>query len=88
MSFFKHTGRVVVVLALSLVPACTPECDPVASTRCDGVEAQICSADHRWATFAQCGELGAGWVCGDLAGGAACVPSTELDSGPPAGDAL
>lgn len=81
MSFFKHASLVVIVLVLALVPACTPECGPVTSTRCDGVEAQICNADLRWATFARCDELGPGWVCADVPGGAACLPGAELDGG-------
>ena len=70
--------RAFVVVALA--SACTPECGPVTSPRCDGVEAQICDADQRWATFASCDELGAGWVCAEIPGGAACLPGAELDA--------
>lgn len=70
----------LVILFLGLASGCSPECGPVTTTRCDGVEAQICSADLRWQTFATCDEIGPGWVCAEIPGGAACLPGAEADA--------
>lgn len=79
---------ILVLFVIALAPGCSPECGPVTSTRCEGVEAQICDADQRWQTFASCDEVGPGWTCAELPTGAACLPGGELDASSIDGGAL